>query len=867
MNKRFFLAWMMLCMIALHVRAELVPTRLRCEQMDNPFTVDVLNPRLSWINKVNDEAVQGERQTAYRICVASSREKLLAGDADVWDTGKKMSDQSVLVPFQGNELVSGGTYWWRVKVWNKDGHESEWSEPAYWGMGLLSASEWRAKWIGADWEHGAAPTFRRSFTVKKAIDHAKLFVTALGYYEVSLNGQKVGDDFFVPNISNANKRPKLPTEFLAIPDNFTDYRVFYLAYDVSSYLHRGTNRIQSLLGEGMYNAVSHWIAPFGENAFLCQLEITYEDGTKEVVVTDENWEMAASPIVMNGVYAGEIYDAVKAHQPENWRRARVVEAPAGKLTAQTAPSDKLTEVLKPVSVERQDDGSYLVDFGKEISGWIHLKDIVARRGDTIHVRYLSESPLGVQKYIHGGTGKESYAPRFTWFVFRKAVIVGCKDLAAENLQAEAVNTDLKLVAHFETSNPLYNQINTIWQRSEMDNLHGGIQSDCPHRERNPYLGDGQVVCHTVMENFDAAAFYHKWIQTMRDSQDKDTGYVPNSAPWQSACGGGVAWGAAMNIIPWEYYQHYGDLQELKDNYQAMKDQVRYMLTWLTEDGTMLSQRTNVGSDKPNQWFNLGDWVPPFELPDTELVHTFYLWYCADINAKAAKALGLQDDELYYKVLAEKVWNAFHRKFYRPAEKSYGDYGSNVFALVMGVPDADREAVVETLRHEIAVRYKGHFNTGIFGTRFLPETLARYGMNDLACEVMNQTDFPSFGDMIRQGATTMWEQWDGKNSRNHPMFGGALSWFYRYLAGVQLDESRPGYKHFSVKPILTALERVCYAVETSYGLVGSEIVQTAREVNLCVTVPVGCSATVTLPISNEVKELQQGTYRFTISKNE
>ena len=858
---------MMLCMIALHVRAELVPTRLRCEQMDNPFTVDVLNPRLSWINKVNDEAVQGEKQTAYRICVASSREKLLAGDADIWDTGKRMSDQSVLVPFQGNELVSGGTYWWRVKVWNKDGHESEWSEPAFWGMGLLSASEWQAKWIGADWEHGAAPTFRRSFTVKKAIDHAKLFVTALGYYEVSLNGQKVGDDFFVPNISNANKRPKLPTEFLAIPDNFTDYRVFYLAYDVSSYLHRGTNRIQSLLGEGMYNAVSHWIAPFGENAFLCQLEITYEDGTKEVVVTDENWEMAASPIVMNGVYAGEIYDAVKAHQPENWRRARVVEAPAGKLTAQTAPSDKLTEVLKPVSLERQDDGSYLVDFGKEISGWIHLKDIVARRGDTIHVRYFSESPLGVQKYIHGGTGKESYAPRFTWFVFRKAVIVGCKDLAAENLQAEAVNTDLKLVAHFETSNPLYNQINTIWQRSEMDNLHGGIQSDCPHRERNPYLGDGQVVCHTVMENFDAAAFYHKWIQTMRDSQDKDTGYVPNSAPWQSACGGGVAWGAAMNIIPWEYYQHYDDLQELKDNYQAMKDQVRYMLTWLTEDGTMLSQRTNVGSDKPNQWFNLGDWVPPFELPDTELVHTFYLWYCADINAKAAKALGLQDDELYYKVLAEKVWNAFHRKFYRPSEKSYGDYGSNVFALVMGVPDADREAVVEMLRHEIAVRYKGHFNTGIFGTRFLSETLARYGMNDLACEVMNQTDFPSFGDMIRQGATTMWEQWDGKNSRNHPMFGGALTWFYRHLAGVQLDESCPGYKHFSVKPILTALERVCYAVETSYGLVGSEIVQTAREVNLCVTVPVGCLATVTLPISNEVKELQQGTYRFTIPKNE
>ena len=865
MKKFISFASIMFVGLALQLQAAINPTRLRCEQMDNPFTVDVVHPRFSWVNVVSDETICGEKQIAYQICVASSKEKLIKGDVDIWDTGKVLSDQSYLVSYQGKELESGGTYWWRVKVWNKSGQASEWSEPAYWGMGLLHASEWKAKWIGADWEHGAAPMFRHSFIVGKAIDHAKLFVTALGFYEVSINGERVGDDYFVPNISNANKRPKLPTEFLAIPDNFTEYRVFYLAYDVSSYLKAGTNQLQSLLGEGMYNAVSHWIAPFGKNAFLCQLEITYQDGTKEIVATDENWEMSESPIVMNGVYAGEIYDAVKSKQASTWRKVCLMDPPAGKLSAQTAPSDKITEVLKPITLERQDNNRYIVDFGKEISGWIHLKDIVAEKGDTIRVQYICESPLGVQKYVHGGTGKESYAPRFTWFVFRKAVIEGCKNLVAENLQAEAVNTDLKLYAQFETSNSLYNTINTIWQRSEMDNLHGGIQSDCPHRERNPYLGDGQVVCHTVMENFDAAAFYRSWIQTMMDSQDKDTGYVPNSAPWQSACGGGVAWGAAMNIIPWEYYLHYGDIQLLKDCYQAMKEQVRYMLTWQTEDGTMFSQRTNVGSDKPNQWFNLGEWVAPYELPDAELVHTFYLWYCLDINAKAAHVLNQGDDERYYKVLTEKVWNAFHQKFYRPAEKSYGDYGSNVFALVMDVPASYRNGVVETLKEEIAVRYKGHFNTGIFGTRFLLEMLARHDMNNLACDMMNQTDFPSFGDMIRQGATTMWEQWDGKNSRNHPMFGGALSWFYRHLAGVQVDETFPGYKHFVVKPILTSLERVMYEYETPYGLLKSDIRQTTNEVTLTVTVPVGSSATVYLPINNEIKEVEQGTYHFIINK--
>lgn len=851
----------LLLMSFMSAAAGIVPHQLKCEHMVNPFTIGEPNPRFSWINKPSSEWTTGERQTGYRICVASSKEKLLLGNADMWDTGKVISEQSYLIPYEGKPLASGGTYWWQVKVWNKDGKESSWSEPSFWGMGLLDASEWQAKWIGADFERGVAPMFLRTFNITKPIRGAKMYVSALGYYEVSINGRKVGEDFFVPNISNANERPQLSSAFIAIPGDFTDYRVYYLAYDITELLQKGNNTVNALLGEGFYNAVSHWVAPFGDNALLCQIEVIYSDGSKEIVATDDKWQVAESQIVLNGVYAGEIFDATRNADSKaiRWQQASIKEPPTGKLSAQMSPSDRVAEVLNPVSFSKQPDGSYKVDFKKEISGWVRLKDISAKKGDTIQVHYICESPLGVHKYISGGKEKESYAPRFTWFVFSSAIIEGC-ELKEENVEAEAVYSDLPQAARFNTSHTLYNQIHSIWQQSEKDNMHGGIQSDCPHRERSPYLGDGQVVCPTVMETFDAAAFYRQWLQSVRDVQDK-TGYVPNSAPWQPACGGGVAWGAAANIIPWEHYLHYGDMRVLKENYAAMKSQLQYMLTWLTEEGTMYSRRCNVGADTPNKWFNLGEWVAPFGLPAEELVHTFYLWYCAHINASAASALGLNEDEAYYSRLANEVKEAFHKKFYNPVTKSYGDYGSNVFALYMGVPDDVRADVVNTLNYDLSVRCKGHLDTGIFGTRFLPEVLIENGLSELLFQIFNQTDFPSYGYMLAEGATALWEQWDGQNSHNHPMFGGGLTWFYRYLAGLRLDSNQPGYKHFIVAPIPSPVEHVYYSISTPYGIASSEINRKDGMQTYEITVPVGATATFFPPETDEKYELQQGRYRF------
>jgi alpha-L-rhamnosidase len=873
---------------------------LTCEHLADPPVIDVLHPRLSWINEVSSDRVRGEGQTAYRICVASSEKLLKEGKADIWDTGKVLSQDSYLIAFKGKDLKSDCDYWWRVKVWDHEGKSSRWSKPGHWGMGLLSSSEWKARWIGAPWE-GAAPLLRKDFKVKSHIVSAKVFISGLGYFELYLNGHRVGNDYLVPNFTDYTSREGLKTADLSIDDSFRSYRVMYLSYPITSLLKRGENTVGVILGNGFYDCQRHWVCSFGHPCLLCQLELTYSDGHRELVCSDETWKARPSAIVMNGVYDGEIYDANRetpgwsapSCDDRSWQNVRLSKPPVGKLTAQMSPSDKIMERLHPVSFKRRSDGSYLVDFGKEISGWIHFLDIRGHQGDTLNVKYICESPLGVQKYIFKGDRKVSYAPRFTWYVFSKAIIKGVDRLSPKNLVAEAVNTDVKLTAQFSTSNQLFNQINTIWQRSQMDNMHGCIASDCPHRERSPYTGDGQVSCATVMDNFDAAAFYQKWIRDIRDTQNTKTGYVPNGAPWQPGCGGGVAWGAAMNIMPWEYYLHYGDLEMLKDNYFAMKEQVRYMLTWLTPDSTMLAKKTNLNSDKPNYWLNLGDWAPPFGLPPEELVHTFYLWRCASITAKAAKALHCSSDEQYYTEIAEKVKSAFNRKFYNPDTHSYGDFGSNIFALVLGVPEDRYRAVCTALRHEIADRYKGHLNTGMFGTKFFFNTLTDNGMNDLAYEAMNKTDFPSYGNWIRQGATTTWEQWNGQDSHNHPMFGGGLTWFYRKLAGVNVDENDPGYRHFYVCPVFTdSLNHVYYSNLTPYGKIVSEITRVSGGLEMNVRVPVGSSATVYLPSEDEqalsesghplsevpqvqvkgikngftVCDVRQGTYRFYIKKN-
>ncbi len=869
---KLFLFFSAVCLfVTKGLTAQIKPTDLTCEYLQNPSVVDVGKPRLAWIN-VASEGARGQKQTAWQIRVASAPEKL--DSADLWNSGKVYGANSLRVPYGGKNLKSRMECWWQVRVWDVEGSVSDWSEPGFWRMGILDSSEWKAQWIGAPWQGEEplpkpadpnallpeklpppAPFFRKEVNIYKKVTKALAFVTGLGYFEFYINGEKVGDDVLIPNQTNYSKRPELPFENIPLDDNFREYRVMYLAYDVTSALKCGKNVFGSILGNGFYNPSKYWAGGYGTPRFLAQIHITYDDGTEDIIVSDESWKVSKGPILMDMVFYGEHYDSRKelsgwsasGFNDKSWVPAAIRKAPYGKLVAHTAYTDKVMERLQPLSIQLLPNGNYYVDFGQEISGWLRLNNVKAKSGHKINIKYICNTYSGDNSFVFKSRKPHSYAARFNWFVFSAVEISGWPGkLKPEQVTAEAVYTFVEETAHFETSNELFNKINRIWKRSQTDNMHGGLVSDCPHRERSGYTGDGQVACVTVMHNYDARNLYHKWIRDILGAQDVTTGYVPNGAPWQPGCGGGVAWGAAICIMPWEFYVHYGSKDILQDNYDAMKEYIRYMQKWVNDEGIMHQQRT--GKDgNVLRWFNLGDWVAPGNLPPDDLVHTFYYWLCADLTSKTARVLGKIDEAEIYSEMADRTRAAFQIKFFDDINGTYGKAGGNIFALKMGVPDSQLTRVCNALRNDI-IDNNGHLDTGIFGTLYFFETLSDYGMHDLAFQAMNKKDEPGYGRWIELGSTTTRERWDEEGSHNHPMFGGGLIWFYRKLAGMMTDPDRPGYEHIIFKPQpLPELSFVSYKNKTSYGEAGISWNYSPHSFSMEIVVPVGSVATVYVPI--------------------
>jgi alpha-L-rhamnosidase len=850
--------------------AGLTPIRLTCEYRENPPVVDLAQPRLAWIN----QAVEGERgqlQTAWQIRVATSKDRLER--PDMWDSKKVKSSQNNRVAYQGKPLASRQQYWWQVRVWDKNGKPSAWSEPAYWHMGIMAPESWQAQWIGAPWQGEEAlpkptdgpdgklrqfpppaPFLRKNFSLGKEVAKAVAYTTGLGYFELYLNGQKVGDDVLVPNNTNYGKRPDLVNENIPLQDNFREYKVMYLAYDLKPLLRSGENALGAVLGNGFYNPAKYWAGAYGSPRFLCQVHITYADGTEEVISSDTSWKASKGPILMDMLYYGERYDArlempgwdTPGFDDQGWENVVTRKAPEGKLVAHTPWPDKVTERFAPVRIEQKGAGHYFVDFGVEISGWVRLNNVTGPEGHQVDFKFNSNLYSGDNTYIFSGKGPASYAPRFNWFVFSGVDIYNWPgELKPEHLTAEMVNTYVEETAEFETSNQLFNDIHKIWKRSQVDNMHGGIASDCPHRERAGYTGDAQVACVTVIHNYNVQSFYHKWIQDMVGAQLVETGYVPNGAPWQPGCGGGVAWGAAISIMPWEFYLHYGARDILEETYMPMKEYIRYMQQWVDGEGIMFSQAT--GKDgKPLRWLNLGDWSAPGELVRDDMVHTFYFWRCADLTAKTARVLGKTEEARVYEALAEKTKKAFHQRFYQPTQRSYGHGGANIFALRMGVPQEVYPMVLETVKNSLKAN-QGHLDTGIFGTQFFFEILSEHGMHQEAYEAMNKKTMPSFGYWLELGATTTREGWDNRGSHNHPMFGGGIVWFYRKLAGMQADPQKPGYRHLIFQPQpVSDLSFVRYEQLTVLGKAGIVWKKENGALQLDLEVPVGSTATVHVP---------------------
>lgn len=858
----------------------LTPSDLTCEYQSCPL-VDTTTPRFAWKNIAS---YNGAEQSAWQIRVCKGES--VSGRDIVWDSGRVASAESVHIVYGGEALSSTSDYVWQVRVWDEKDRASRWSRPSRFHTGKFSAEEWQAEWIGVPWQGDdsydieavkggntrpklnpdrikdvhPAPLLRKEFEISKRVRSARFYGTGLGYFELYVNGERVGEDYLVPNQTNYDRRPMLDTRGIAVCDPFEEYTVMYLSYDIKPLLERGENVVGAILGNGFYDVVEYWPPMgYGSPRFFGEIEIEYTDGTREVIATDTTWRCSRSAIVADQMFLGEHYDArleqegwaERGFDDSEWENVAVKRAPCGRLIAQNCPADRIVERIKPTSIVKQEDGSWLVSFPEEISGWVNLKNLDLDKGQRVDIKYLCESLNGANSYTAKGSGRESYHARFVWFVFSQVEIRGVEQLSARQVEAHAVNTDVASVAEFSTSNELLNTIHRIWRRAQLDNMHGGVASDCPQRERSPYTGDGQAACVAVMKNFDAAAFYNKWIRDIRGAQTAD-GYIPNSAPWQPGCGGGPAWGAAIAIMPWEHYRHYGDAQILRESYEPMCRYIEWMQRWVEEDGVMHAK-------DPQKWKNLGDWVAPRQNPPVEVVHTFYLWMCADIAAHSAEVLGFKADAELYRAMAERTRKAFHARFYNPESKSYGKHGCNVFALKMGQPEPFRSHALEALKSNIA-EVGGHLDTGIFGTRYLFEVLCEGGEADLAYSIINKRTFPSFGHWIEQGATTTWEQWNGKNSHNHPMWGGGIVWFYTHLAGLRPLDA--GYRTFEVAPIVPeGLERVEYSLDTVYGTIDVAWRVAEGEFMLECGVPVGTRAKITLPNEAQSIEVAAGKYKF------
>lgn len=764
-----------------------------------------------------------------------------------------------------------------------------------------------ACWIGAPWDSEeydpsvvqCAPLLRTKvdFGGRKAV-RATANVTGLGFFEFYVNGAKVGDEVLSPNETSYGRRGK---EALAKSIRLDDAgwrgcRVLYRQFDITDMLGRGCNVFGAMLGNGFFSTGrTRWVSPYGSPRFVCRIDVEFSDGTSRSIVSDTLWQAHRGPIVLNDLYEGEIYDArlevpgwagpsdsvQDGLQDEGWEAAALRRAPEGRLMPQDGPADRVVERLRPKSISRREDGAFVVDFGDYVSGWVRLDNLGVAPGDSVDIEFPIECDgNGVYRYIGNGSGNVSYAPRFCWWVFRTAVVKGWKgELTSSDIVAEVVHSDVERTGRFRCSNELLNRINDIWCRTQTDNMHLGVPTDCPHREKGPYTGDGQVACVAAMHNFDVRDFYAKWLHDMTDCQDTVTGYVPNGAPWHPGCGGGVPWGAAVNIIPWEHYMHYGDAAVLEENFDAMCAQVRFLESWREADGTVFMQMPRGGA--PNYWMNLGEWCPPYNLASERLVHTWYFWRCADYTAKAARVLGRTAEAEAFSRLAASAADAFHAAFYDPATGSYGagqgqfldsgygagngagrGDGSNIFALAMGVP-SDREArVVEAVRAELAAN-DGHFNTGIFGTSLFFDVLCSHGMAEEAYEAMTKRDFPSFGWWVEQGADTTWEQWNGNDSHNHPMFGGALVWMYTRLAGMSALE--PGYRRILFRPTPVGdLTWASYSTRTPYGTASIEWHIGLRRMRVKTVVPKGATALFVAPDGSS-RELGTGRKCFRCSR--
>ncbi|GGH60453.1 alpha-L-rhamnosidase [Filimonas zeae] len=865
-----------LLLTGLCATAQVQVVQLRCEMLENPLGIDATTPRLSWQLTSRERDV---KQVAYEITVASTPQKLAAGVGDVWQSGKINSDQSVLVPYAGKALSSRTACYWKVKVYTNKGTAVS-AEKAYWTMGLLKPADWKGRWIGYDkafawdsvtqWSRLSAryvgTTFRHTKKIKKAV----AYVAGLGLYELYINGKKTGNQVLSP----------APT----------DYRksVLYNTYDVTDQLQQQKEEILVALGNGRYftmrqNYKTQKINTFGYPKLLFQLELTYADGTTETVVSDDKWKLNGDgPVRSNNEYDGEEYDARKeltgkrslatADAAAGWQPAQLVSAPQGILKAQMMAPMKVMKTIAPVSIKPSANG-YILDMGQNFAGWLQMR-VKGKQGETVELHFAESlkadgtlytanlrDARATHSYTLKGQGTEVWHPAFVYQGFRYAEIIGYPGKPTVlDFEGQLVFDALETTGTLETADATVNTIfrNAWWG---IASNYKGMPVDCPQRnERQPWLGDRATGALGESFLFNNAALYSKWLDDIEEAQTAE-GAIPDVAPaFWNYYSDNVTWPGTYILVAQMLYHQYGDKQSIVKHYPSMKKwmsymQSRYMKNYL------------VTKDK------YGDWcVPPESLElirsrdslrntNGTLIATAYYYQLLQYMQEFARLSGKTEDVAAYSTLAGQIKQAFNDRFYNKQKKCYDNntVTANLLPLYFGMVPADQQEVVfNSIYAKIRIENHMHVSTGVIGIQWLMRGLTRFDRADIAYTLASNTSYPSWGYMAANGATTIWELWNGNtanpqmNSQNHVMLlGDLLTWLYESVAGIRSDDTDIAFHKIVMKPEnITGLPFARGTYQSPYGLIESDWKRENGKFSWQITIPANTSAEIYIPALEE-----------------
>ncbi|MBN2068312.1 MAG: family 78 glycoside hydrolase catalytic domain [Opitutales bacterium] len=826
----------------------------------NPLGISGNHVSLSWNNISNERGVY---QSAYQILIGTNE-----GGKDIWDTGMVASDRQIDISLPKDiRLDSAKRYYWQVRAWDQNGKASNWSKPSWFETGLLSPQDWcNAKWIGPERSKDAEqslPLFRKKLNISKAIQSVRLYASAHGVYQVSINGQKVGAQYLAPG--------------------WTDYtkRIQFQTYDITSEIHIGENVIGAALTDGWYKGKVglNWREVYGSNlALIALIKIEYADGTVEHIVTDQTWKTSQGPFVQADLQDGETYDARleqmgwdrKGFDDSLWRKAKVFDDDLSKLVPQPDSPIKILETLDTKQVTEPFPGEYVYDLGQNMVGVARVR-ITGKQGQTVRIRYAEEIyRTGKDKgriytdnfrtakvtdyYTFARDESIVYQPTFTQHGFRYIEITGVNTPPQkEEVKGVVLGSRLQDTGALKLPHPMLNQLisNIYWgQRSNFLS----IPTDTPARdERLGWTGDINVFAPTACRFQDTRAFLSKWMDDVRDAQ-KPSGNIPAIIPQPNNAFDetGVGWSDAFITIPYSVWRSTGDTSILRNNWESMKRFYAFVYESATHDGNLLEEGRS-------SWFS-GDWLnleDADRLEEHKVIATAYFAENTMMMSEMADALGEKEKATQWYELSQQIRDAFCR-IYRNEDGSIYTGTQTVYAMALGMKlitsPMERKQTAEKFIEKLhADNY--HLKTGFLGTPWLLPALSEIGRNDLAMKLLLNTDYPSWGYEISMGATTMWERWntiqaDGSfgpvemNSFNHYAYGAVGDWIFQHLGGIQILE--PGYKQSHIEPLYNALKESSCSLQTAYGTLSVDWKQTDTSLEVSVVIPVNTTSDIVIP---------------------